>query len=155
MLRLLGGTVLVLVFSGQLVRLAGCRACDAPYRAVSCGSGGVCVSASVQFPEVRVAWLVLWCRGAPFGAAGWAQRNTPVFAGRSWRASGSRAVSPWPIACSGEGSGGNTGIQVSVEAPLAFLDAVSFPGCGERVPCSILAGYMCLSRPSGAVVGAL
>ena len=107
MLRLLGGAVLVLVSAGDLVRPAGCRACHVPYRAVSCRSGGVCVAASVRFPEVRVAWLVLWCRGIPHRWAGWARRNTPVFAGRSWRACGSRAVSPWPIAFSGEGSGGN------------------------------------------------
>ena len=101
MLRLLGGAVLVLVYAGQLVRLAGCRACGVPYRAVSCGSGGVRVGASVQFPEVRVAWLVLWCRGVPYGAAGWARRNTPVFAGRSRRVCGSRPRGPWLIACSG------------------------------------------------------
>ena len=143
MLRLLGGAVLVLVFASQLVRLAGCRACGVLYRAVSCGSGGVRIGASVQFPEVRVASVVLWCRGVPFGAAGWGRRNTPVFAGRSRRACGSCAVSPWPIACSGEESGGNKGTRVSVEAPLSLLDAVSFLGCGERVPRNILAGYMC------------
>ena len=82
MLRLLRGAVPVLVFAGQMVRPARCRACGVPYRAVSCGSGGVRVGASVQFPEVRQAWLVLWCRGVPFGAAGWARHNTPVFAGR-------------------------------------------------------------------------
>ena len=76
-------------------------ACRVPYRAVSCGSGGVRVGASVQFPEVRVAWLLLWCWGVPSGAAGWARRNTPVFAGRDRRACGSRTVSSWPLACSG------------------------------------------------------
>ena len=40
------------------------------------------------------------------------------------------------------------GILVSVEAPLSSLDAVSFLGCGECVPCTILAGYMCRNRPS-------
>ena len=86
------------------------------------------VGASLQFPEVRVARLVLWCRGVPFGAAGWASRNTSVFAGRSRRPCALRAVSPWPIACSGEGSGGKKGIHVSVEAPPSLLDAVSFRG---------------------------
>ena len=76
MLHLLGGAVLVLVFAGRLVRPAGCRVCRVPYRAVSCRSGGVRVSASVQFLEVRVAWLVLWCQDVPYGAAGWARRNT-------------------------------------------------------------------------------
>ena len=55
MLRLLAGAVLVLVFAGQLVRPAGWRACLVPYCAVSCGSGGVPVGASVQFLEARVA----------------------------------------------------------------------------------------------------
>ena len=143
MLRLLAVAVLVLVSAGLLVRPAGCRACRVPYRAVPCGSCGVRIGASVQFPEVVVAWLVLWCRGVPYGAAGWARRNTPVFAGRSQRACGSFAVSPWPIACSGEGSGGNKGIRVSVEAPPSQLDAESFRCCGKGVPRNILAGYMC------------
>ena len=90
-----------------------------------------------------MAWLVRWCRGILYGAAGWARRNTPLFAGRSQRACGSRAVNPWPIACAGEGSGGNKGIRVSVEAPLSLLDAESFRGCGERVLHNISAGYMC------------
>ena len=75
-----------------------------------------------------MARLVLWCRGVPFGATDCAQRNTPVFAGRSRRACASRAVSPWPIACSGEGSGGEKGIRVRVQASLLLLDAVSFRG---------------------------
>ena len=143
LLRLLAGALLVLVLAGQLVRPAGCRFCRVPYRAVSCGSGGVRVGASVQCQEVSMAWLVLWCRCVSYGAAGWARRNTPMFAGRSLRACGSGTVSPWPIACSEEGSGKNKGIMVSVQAPLSFLDAVGFWGCGERVPHGILAGYMC------------
>ena len=79
MLRLLGGAVLVLVSAGLLVLPAWCRACRLPYCAVSCGSGGVRIGASVRCPEVRVAWPVLWCRGVPYGAVGWARRNTPVF----------------------------------------------------------------------------
>ena len=47
-----------------------------------------------------MAWLVLWCRGVPSGAAGSARRNTPVFAGMSWRSCGSCVVSSWPLACS-------------------------------------------------------
>ena len=35
------------------------------------------------------------------------------------------------------------GMLVSVEAPLSLLDAVSFLGCGECVPHTILVGYMC------------
>ena len=67
MLHLLGGAVLVLVFAGVVCRIVPCLACLVVLR----------VSASVQFPEVRVAWLVLWCRGVSSGAAGWAWRNTP------------------------------------------------------------------------------
>ena len=40
------------------------------------------------------------------------------------------------------------GIMASFEAPLLLLDAVSFLGCEECVPCTILAGYMCRIRPS-------
>ena len=32
---------------------------------------------------------------------------------------------------------------ISVEAPLLFLNALSFLGYGECVPRTILAGYMC------------
>ena len=143
MLRLLGGAVLVLVSAGKFFGPAGCRACRVPYCVVSCGSAVVRVGASVHFSEVRVAWLGPRCRGVPYGAASWAPRNTPVYAGRSRRACGSGALSPWPIACSGEGSGEKEGIRVTVEAPLSLLDAYSFQGCGERVPCKILVGYMC------------
>ena len=34
---------------------------------------------------------------------------------------------------------------VSVQAPLSPFDTVSFLGCKERVPRTILAGYMCWS----------
>ena len=74
-------------------------ACCVPYRAVSCGFCAWRVGAAVRCAEVRVAWFVLWCRGVPSSAAGWARRNTPVFAGTSWRACGSRVASPWPLAC--------------------------------------------------------
>ena len=131
---LLGGAVLVLVFAGQLARLAGCWACSVPYRAVSCGSVGVHVGATVQFLEVRVAWPVLWCRGILYGTVGWARCNTSVFADRSRRACGSRAVSPWLIACSGQGSGGNKPIQVSVEAPSGSLTLLAFWAAGNVSP---------------------
>ena len=42
---------------------------------------------------------MLWCQGAPYGAAGWARRNTPVFAGGSRQARGSRVLGPWPTSC--------------------------------------------------------
>ena len=42
---------------------------------------------------------VLWCRGARYGAASWARRNTPMFAGGSRRARGSRVSGPWPTSC--------------------------------------------------------
>ena len=154
-LRLLSGAVHVLVSAGLLVRPAGCLACRVPYHAVPCGSGGVHVSASVRLPEIRMAWLALRCRGVPYSAAGWVRRNTPLFASRSRRSCWSRAMSPWPIACSAEGSGGEKGIRVSVGPPLSLLDADSFRSCGECVPRNILAGYMCRSRPGDAAVRAL
>ena len=74
-------------------------ACRVPYCAVSRGLCGVRVGAAVRCLTVRVARLVLWCQGVPSGAAGWARRNTPVFAGMSRRARGSRVASPWSLAC--------------------------------------------------------
>ena len=85
-LLLLGCAVLVLV---------SCQLC-----AVSCGFCGWCVGAVMRCPGVRVSWLVLWCRGVWSGAAGWARRIIPVFAGMSRRARGSRVASSWPLACS-------------------------------------------------------
>ena len=87
-----------------------------------------------------MAWLVLWCWGVLSGAAGWAWRNTPVFACMS-------VVSPWPLACPWWGSGGREYWLVS-KAPLSPLDAVHFLGCGKCVPQGYPAGYMCRSRPS-------
>ena len=52
---------------------------------------------------------VLWCQGAPYGAAGWARRNTPVFAGGSWQARGSRVLGPCPSSCLACGKGGSGG----------------------------------------------
>ena len=98
---------------------------------------------------------VLWCRGAPHGAAGWARRNYPVFAGGSRRARGSRVLGPWPTFCPACGEGGQEEKKVSVQAALSHLDADSLWGCGEPAPGNILAGYVRRSRPSGAAVGAL
>ena len=91
--------------SGSVVRCScSCLpACCVLYRAVSCRFCGWRVGAAVRCPEVRIAWLVLWRRGVPSGAAGWARRNTPVFAGMSRRARGSRMASSWPLACTGRG----------------------------------------------------
>ena len=88
--------------SGSVVRCScSCLpACRVPYRAVSCGFRGWRVGAEVRCREVRVAWLVLWCRGVPSGAAGLARRNIPVFARKGRRARGSRVASSWPLACS-------------------------------------------------------
>ena len=72
-----------------------CRACvrvclPVVCRIVPCLAGFV---AGVSVPQCGV-WLLLQCRGIPSGAAGWAWRNTPVFAGLSRRARGSRVASP-------------------------------------------------------------
>ena len=37
---------------------------------------------------------------------------------------------------------------VSVEAALSLLDALSFLGCAERVPRTIVTGYMSVSAPA-------
>ena len=94
--------------SGSVARcLCSCLpACRVPYRAVSCGLCGWRVGAAVRCPDVRVARLVLWCRGVPSGAAGWARRNTPVLASMSPRVRGPRVASPWPLVCPWWGSGG-------------------------------------------------
>ena len=76
-----------------LARPAGRRVCSVPCCAVLCGSGGVCVGALVRLPGVTVAWLVLWCRGVPYRAAGRARRNILLFAGGRWQTRGSGALS--------------------------------------------------------------
>ena len=48
---------------------------------------------------------VLWYRGVPYDAVGWAWRNIPVFSGRSLRAHGLGAWSPWPTSCRAGGEG--------------------------------------------------
>ena len=70
-----------------------------------------------------MAWLLLWCRGVPSGAAGWARRNTPVFAGMCRPACGSRVVSSWPLARSWKGSGKKECSSVSrpPSRPLTLL----------------------------------
>ena len=75
-----------------------------------------------------MAWLVLCCRGVASGAAGWARRDIPVFAGMSRRARGSCVASSWPLACLLQGSGGKECWSVS-SPPPSSLDAVSFLGC--------------------------
>ena len=77
-----------------------------------------------------MAWLVLWCRGVPSGAAGWARRNTPVFAGMSPRASGSRVARPWPLECPWWGSGGEEYWSVS-KPPSCPLTLFTFWAAGN------------------------
>ena len=52
---------------------------------------------------------VLCCRGTPYGAAGWARRNIPVFASGSRQARGSYALGPWPTSCLACGKGRSGG----------------------------------------------
>ena len=136
--------------SGSVVRCScSCLpACRAPYRAVSRGLCGWRVGVAVRCLAVRVvraARLVLWCRDAPSGVAGWVRRNTAVPAGRSRRVRGSRVASLWSLACPWWGSRGKEYWAVS-KPPSRFLTLLAF--CGECVPGIILEGYMCRIPPS-------
>ena len=73
---------------------------------VVCHFSGLCgwrVGAAVHRLAVRVARLVLWCRGVSSGAASWVSNNTHVLAGTSRRALGSvwRAHGPLRASCGG------------------------------------------------------
>ena len=105
-------------------------ACRVPYRAVSCGLCGWRVGVAVRCLAVRVARLVLWCRDAPTGVAGWVRRNTSVLAGRSRRDRGSRVASLWSLACSWWGSGGKEYWSVSKLAPRS-LTLLTFRAAGN------------------------
>ena len=105
-------------------------ACRVPYRAVFCGLCGWRVGAAVRCLAVRVARLVLWCRGVPSGAAGWVRRNTPVPAGTSRRARGSLRASPWSLACTWWGSGGKEYWSVSKPPPRS-LTLLTFSAAGN------------------------
>ena len=136
--------------SGSVVRCScSCLpACHAPYLA---GSRGLCVcrvGVAVRCLVVRVvraARLVLCCRDAPSCVAGWVRRNTSVPAGRSRRVRGSRVASLWSLACPWWGFGGREYWAVS-KPPSCFLTLLAF--CGEFLPRTILAGYMCRIPPS-------
>ena len=134
--------------SGSVVRCScSCLpACRAPYRAVFCGSCGWCVRVAVLSLAVRMvgaARLVLWCRDVPSGVARWAGHNTSVPAGRgsAWP----RVASLWSLACRGWGLGGQE-YRAVLQPPSRFLRLLAF--CGECVPRTILAGYMCRIPPS-------
>ena len=136
--------------SGSVVRCScWCLpACRAPYRAVSRGLCGWRVGVAVLCLAVRVvraARLVPWCRDALSGLAGWARRNTSVPAGRSWRVRGSRVASLWSLAYPWWGFGGEEYWAVFMP-PSRFLTLLAF--CGECIPRTILAGYMCRIPPS-------
>ena len=134
--------------SGSVVRCSwSCLpACRAPYRALFCRSCGWCVCVAVLSLAVRLvraAQLVLWCRDVPSGVAGWARRNTSSPAGRgsAW----TREASLWSLACPGWGFGGQE-YRAVLQPPSRFLTLLAF--CGECVPRTILAGYMCRIPPS-------
>ena len=129
--------------SGSVVRCScSCLpACRAPYRAVFCGSCGwsVCVAVlSLAVRMVRATRLMLWCRDRPSGVAGWARRNTsvPAVRGSAWP----RVGSLWSLACPRWGFGGQE-YRAVLQPPSRFLTLLAF--CGECVPCTIVAGYMC------------
>ena len=135
--------------SGSVVRCS-CLclpACHVPYRDVSRGLVRCCVGVAVRCLAVRVALLVLWCRDALSGVAGWVRRNTPVPAGRSRRVRGSGVAGLWSLACPWWGSGGKEHWPVSNPPPRS-LTLLTFLAAGECVPRTILAGYMSRIRPS-------
>ena len=105
-------------------------ACRVPHRAVSCGLCRWRAGAAVRCLAVRVVRLGLWCRGNPSGAAGWARRNTPVFAGMSWRARGSRVASPWSLAWPWWESGGKEYWSV-LKPPSRPLTLLTFWAAGN------------------------
>ena len=134
--------------SGSVVRCScSCLpACRAPYRALFRGSCGRCACVTVlslAVRMVRAARLLLWCRDIPSGVATWAWRNTSVPAGRgsAWP----RVASLWSLACPGWGFGGHE-YRAVLQPSSRFLTLLAF--CGECVPCTILAGYMCRIPPS-------
>ena len=65
---------------------------------MSCGSGGVRDGASVQLPKVRVAWLLLWFRGVPSGAAGWWIPHGELLAPCVFQVGVSRKKELWSVA---------------------------------------------------------
>ena len=104
---------------------------------------------------------VLWCRGALYGTAGWARRNTPGFAGGSRRARGFRALSPCPTSCPGCREGGQGEIEEhrSVPRPLSrSLTLIAFDAAGKvplatfsQVTCAKVASVVPLSAPCDLV----
>ena len=80
---------------------------------------------------------MLWCWGAPYGAAGLARRNIPVFAGGGRRARGFRVLSPWPTSCPAGGQGGQEEIKEyrSVSRPPSrSLMLIAFGAAGNVRP---------------------
>ena len=85
-----------------------------------------------------MARLVLSCRDVPSSVAGWARRDTSV---PVWRGSAlPRVASLWSLACPGWGFGRQE-YRAVLQPPSRFLTLLAF--CGECVPRTILAGYMC------------
>ena len=115
--------------SGPVVRCtcSPLPACCAPYRAVSRGLCGWRVGVAVRCLAVRVvraARLVLWCRDAPSGVAGWVRRNPSVPAGRCQQVSRVPCGEP-VVPCVPLLGVRRKGILGRVEASLSLLDAVS------------------------------
>ena len=88
---------------------------------------------------------VLRCWGVPYGAAGWARRNILVFAGRSRRAHGFRALSPWPTSCRACGEGGQEEIKEYgsvLRPPPRSLTLIAF-GAAGNVPLATFSQVTC------------
>ena len=88
---------------------------------------------------------VLCCWGVPYGAAGWARRNIPAFAGGSQQACGFRALSRWPTSCPACGEGGQEEIKEygSVSRPPSrSLTLIAFGAAGD-VPLAAFSQVTC------------
>ena len=88
---------------------------------------------------------VLWCRGVPYGAVGWAQRNISVFTGRSRQARGFRALIPWPTSCAACPEEGQEEIKEypSVSRPPSCSLTLIAVGAAGNVPLATFSQVTC------------
>ena len=74
---------------------------------------------------------VLWCRGAPYDAAGWTSCKISVFGSGNRRARGSRVLGPWPTSCLACGKG-RSGRKIGLLGlPSRSLMLIAFGAAGN------------------------